>query len=125
MNGDRLIEIVLWVLSLVLAIVFFYNGISKIIGSPHQIVQFEQLGLSKGLLIVVGFLECLAGLMLTIPRLALIGGAVLGLIMVTSAGLHLFHDDYTASFRAIVIVVMLAGICYFRHKYQGIKNNFS
>lgn len=118
MNGDKLIEVVLWVLSLVLAIVFFYNGASKMMGSPLQAAQFEALGLSANLLVVVGFLECLAGLMLTIPRLALMGGAVLGAIMMISAGLHLFHDNMTSSFRAVVIVAMLAGICYFRFKYR-------
>ena len=119
MNGDKLIEVVLWVLSLVLAIVFFYNGVSKMMGSPLQVAQFDALGLSGGLLIAVGFLECLAGLMLTIPRLALAGGAVLGAIMVISATLHMLHDDFTSSFRAVVIVAMLAGICYFRFKYRG------
>jgi len=121
MNGDKLIEVVLWVLSLILSIVFFYNGVTKIMGSPYQVAQFEALGLSSSLLSAVGFLECLAGLMLTVPRLAVVGGTVLGLIMLVSATLHLSHDNFTSSFRAIVIVVMLMGICYLRFKRRNIK----
>lgn len=123
MDGDKFIEVVLWVLSLVLAIVFFYNGVSKILGTPHQVAQFETLGISANLLIGVGVVECLGGLMLTIPRLVVAGGGILVLIMLTSATLHSFHDNYTLSLRAIVIAVMLLGICYLRFKHQSGKNH--
>lgn len=123
MGGDKLIEVVLWVFSLILAIVFFYNGVSKILVTPHQVAQFEALGLTTNTLQVLGLVECLGGLMLTVPRLAFAGGAILGLIMLTSATLHLTHDNFTSSFRAIVIVVMLIGICYFRLKYRGIQHH--
>ncbi|PCI34272.1 MAG: hypothetical protein COB54_00290 [Alphaproteobacteria bacterium] len=116
MNGDRFIEFVLWVLSLVLAIVFFYNGASKIMEYPYQVAQFEALGLPGNLLIAVGVMECVAGLMLTIPRLSLVGGILLGVMMLASAGLHFVHDNITSSFRAVVLIVMLAGICYLRFK---------
>ena len=119
MNGDRFVEFVLWVLSLVLAIVFFYNGTSKIMESPYQVAQFEALGIPVNLLMAVGVVECLAGLMLTIPRLSLVGGVLLGLIMLTSAGVHFFHDNIMSSLRAIVIVVMLTGICYLRFRRQA------
>lgn len=123
MNGDKLIEFVLWVLSLILAIVFFYNGVSKITGAPPQVAQFEALGLATQLLIVVGAIECIGGLMITIPRMAVIGCSVLALIMMTSAGLHFMHDNVASSFRAVVIVVMLAGICYLRYKRRHIVFN--
>ena len=116
MNGDRFIEFVLWVLSLVLAIVFFYNGASKIMESSNQVAQFEALGIPASLLIAVGVVECVAGLMLTMPRLSLVGGVLLGAMMLASAGLHFFHDNITSSFRAIVLVFMLTGICYLRFK---------
>ncbi len=123
MDGDKFVEVVLWVLSLVLAIVFFYNGVSKILGTPHQVAQFETLGISANFLIGVGFAECLGGLMLTIPRLAVAGGLLLVLIMLTSATLHLFHDNFTLSLRAIVIVVMLIGICYLRFQHRATKSH--
>lgn len=114
MDGDKFIDVVLWVLSLILAIVFFYNGVNKILGAPFEVAQFRTLGISADLLVGVGVVECLGGLMLTIPRLAVAGGALLVLIMLISAALHLFHDNFTLSLRAIVIVVMLMGICYLR-----------
>lgn len=123
MNGDKLIDVILWVLSLVLAMVFFYNGVSKILGFSHQVTQFEALGISANMLIAVGVLECLGGLMLIIPRLTVAGAAVLGLIMLTSATLHMVHNDFTSSIRAIVIVVMLVGICYFRSRGQSTRDH--
>ncbi len=116
MDGDRFIEVVLWILSLVLAIVFFYNGVGKIAGLPIQVAQFEALGLSRTLLYVVGGLECVAGLMLTMPRFAVYGGLILGLIMLASAVLHMVHDNIFPMFRALIISLMLAGICYLRFK---------
>lgn len=121
MNGDRFIEFVLWVLSLVLAIVFFYNGASKIMESPYQVAQFAALGLPGNLLIAVGVLECVAGLMLTIPRLTLVGGILLAVMMLVNAGLYFSHDNSMSSFRAVVLVVMLAGICYLRFKRGAVR----
>jgi len=114
MNGDRFIELVIWILSLVLAIIFFYNGVGKIFAFPAQVARFEFLGLPPGLLMVTGVVESIAGLMLTIPRLALTGSGILGVIMLASAGLHLSHGDIPSSLRALVIIFMLAGTGYLR-----------
>ncbi len=114
MNGDRFIEFVIWILSLILAIIFFYNGVGKIFAFPTQVARFEALGLSPDLLGVTGIVESIAGLMLTIPRLALTGSGILGAIMLVSAGLHLSHGDIPLSLRAGVIIFMLAGISYLR-----------
>ncbi len=121
MNGDRFIDVALWVLSFILAIVFFYNGVSKIMATPQQVAQFEALGLTVQTLFVVGILECVAGLMLTISRLALIGGGILSIIMLISAGLNLFYDDVTSSLRATVIFLMLVSICYLRYTRRNIR----
>ncbi|MCK5424190.1 MAG: DoxX family protein [Emcibacter sp.] len=122
MNADKLIEVILWVLCLVLAMVFFYNGASKILGFSYQVAQFEALGISVSMLIAVGVVECLGGLMLITPRLTVAGATILGLIMLTSATLHLSHGNYTSSFRAVVIVVLLMGISYFRSKRTDAKD---
>ncbi len=121
MNGDRFIDVALWVLSFILAIVFFYNGVSKIMGTPHQVAQFEALGLPAHALPVVGILESVAGLMLTMTRLALIGGGILSIIMLISAGLNLFYDDVTSSLRAMVLFLMLLSICYLRYTRRNIR----
>lgn len=119
MDGDRLIEIVLWVLSLVLAIVFFYNGVGKIGHFPLQVAEFETLGLPKNMLVMVGILECIGGLLLTMPRLALVGSGILSLIMISSAGLHLIHEESLPVYRALVIISMLAGISYLRFQRRA------
>ncbi len=121
MDGDRFIEFVLWILSLILAIVFFYNGVNKILATPTEVVQFRMLGISANLLLVVGILECVGGLMLTMPRFALAGGGILGLIMLISAGLHVVHENLDAAIRAMVIFVMLLGICYLRFKRRVVR----
>jgi len=121
MDGDRFIEVALWVLSFILALVFFYNGVNKIMGAPHEIARFEALGLMAGSLVVVGVLECTAGLMLTMPRFALAGGGILGVLMITSAGLNFFHDNMASSLRAMVIFLMLVSICYLRFTRRHIR----
>lgn len=119
MNGDRFIEFTLWVLCLVLAIVFFYNGAGKIIGSPAQMAKFEALDLPFHMLIWVGILECAGALMLTIPRLTIFGGVILAAIMIASAFLHYAHENTALSIRALVIIFMLAGVCYLRIKRRA------
>lgn len=118
MDGDRLINFMVWMLSFVLAMVFFYNGISKIMAFPDQVNKFNDLGISSSVMTAVGLMECLGALLLTLPRLAIIGGIILGLIMIISSGLHFFHDNGAYSLRAITIVIMLGGICYLRFKYN-------
>ena len=118
MDGDRLINFIVWMLSFVLAMVFFYNGVSKIMTFPDQVNKFNDLGISSSVMIAVGLMECLGALLLTLPRLAIIGSIILGLIMLISSGLHFFHDNGAHSMRAIIIVIMLGGICYLRLKYR-------
>tara|TARA_R110002072_G_scaffold142160_6_gene287551 strand:- start:567 stop:938 length:372 start_codon:yes stop_codon:yes gene_type:complete len=118
MDGDRLIGIALWVLSFVLAIVFFYNGIGKLAGSSFQVEKFEALGLPHYLLTVVGALECIGALMLTVPRLAMGGSLILSLIMASHAGLNIIHDNNLPVYRALVIISMLAGISYLRYRWS-------
>lgn len=119
MDSVRFIKFIIGMLSLILAIVFFYNGISKIMGFPSQVTKFETLAIPETFLFSVGILECLGALFLTVPRLAIVGGSVLALIMITSAGLNMIHDDMMSSLRAISITLMLGGICYFRFKYRN------
>jgi len=116
MDGDRFVEVALWVLSLILAIIFFYNGVNKIMGAPYQVAQFDAVGISGRLLLVVGALECAGGLMLILPRFALMGGSILSMLMITSAALHIYNDNMTSALRAMVIFLMLVSICYLRFK---------
>lgn len=116
MDGDRFIEIAVWMLSLILSIVFFYNGVGKIMGFPAQVAQFKTLGIPLDFMSLVGGLECVGALLLTIPRLALIGGVILGGIILGSIILHLFQDDIRPVLRAIAIGFMIVGICYLRFK---------
>lgn len=124
-NGDRFIEFTLWVLCLVLAIVFFYNGVGKIIGIPAQVTKFESLNIPSNMLIMVGIVECLGALMLTIPRLTIYGAVMLGAIMMVSALLHYMNDNAALSIRAAVMVFMLAGIGYLRFKRRPVSRKIS
>jgi len=119
MDSVRFIKFIIGMLSLILAIVFFYNGISKIMAFPSQVTKFETLAIPETFLFSVGILECLGAFLLVVPRLALAGGSVLALIMITSAGLNMIHDDMISSLRAISITLMLGGICYLRFKYRN------
>ncbi len=122
MDGDKLINFMVWMLSFVLAMVFFYNGISKIMAFPDQVNKFNNIGISLSVMTAVGLFECLGAFLLTLPRLAIIGGIILGFIMVISSVLYFFHDNGAHSLRAIIIVIMLGGICYLRLKYKEESN---
>lgn len=123
MDGDRFIEIAVWILSLILSIVFFYNGVGKIMGVPAQVAQFKALGIPLDLMTLVGGMECVGALLLIIPRFTLIGGIVLGGIILASITLHLFQDDLRPVLRAVAIGLMIVGICYLRFKRRHVNSD--
>ncbi len=122
MDGDRFIGFVVWVLSLVVAIVFVYNGISKIGGSAPQVAQFEALGIPTSLMFTVGVLEIFGALFLTLPRLYMVGCSLLCLIVMVFAALHFLNDDLASLPRSISIGLTLVGICYLRFKHPPVKS---
>lgn len=84
----------MWALTCVLTLYFVANGVTKLIGHPHVVENFQRWGYSRGFLSLVGVVELAAGLLLLPRRTALVGVVVLVGVMLGAIGTHLRHAEW-------------------------------
>ena len=70
------------ILTWLLALLFIAGGIPKILNLGNFDAEFIRFGYSSGFRLLIGVLEVGGGLALLVPGLALLGGALLLVIMV-------------------------------------------
>ncbi|MGH3942671.1 MAG: DoxX family protein [Pseudonocardiaceae bacterium] len=85
----RAMNITLWVVQVLLAVLFAFAGLVKLAGLQAEVDAFTQIGLGQWFRYVTGALELAGAIGLLIPRLC--GLAALGLVgvMVGAAIVHL------------------------------------
>ena len=121
-------RIVSWVLQVVLAAAFLFMGaIPKLTADPMSVALFEKLGFPAGMYIV-GVLEGLAAILLLVPRMHAVGGALVVTLMLGAIGSHLGPlglateltvDGETSTNPAMVVMAILflvlsAGVVWLR-----------
>ncbi len=78
--------VVVWVLSVLLALIFIFAGVPKIVGGQTFLLQAAAMhGFPSWMRVVVGVFEVLGGLALLIPGLAIYGSIGLGILMIPAA----------------------------------------
>lgn len=86
--------VALWTLTILLALEFFLAGGGKFApGGAGWPANFVRWGLPHWLLPVVGLVEMGSALLLLIPRLATLGAAGLGVVMIGAMGTHATHGE--------------------------------
>ena len=86
----RALNIALWVLQVLLALMFVMAGLSKVFGDQTMVEMFATIGIGQWLRYLVGALEIAGAVGVLIPRLS--GPAALGLgcLMVGATLTNLF-----------------------------------
>ena len=79
---SRGVNIAVWVLQVLVALLFFFAGSQKLIDDPMQIAQFQAMGLGVVGMHVIGVLEIAAGLGLLLPGIAGFAATCLVALMV-------------------------------------------
>jgi putative oxidoreductase len=97
--------IVLWTVTVLLAVFFTMMGLPKLLGLGGWAGRFATWGYPPSFVILVGVAELAGAVMVLIPRLAILGGALLAVIMLGAAATHLLHGE-TA--RVLVPLVLFA-----------------
>jgi putative oxidoreductase len=77
-NTGRVLNVALWALQALLALMFAMAGFAKVSGSPAMVEMFATIGIGQWLRYVVGALELAGAVGVLVPRLS--GVAALGLI---------------------------------------------
>lgn len=117
-RGSRAL-LVAKVLGLVLGFWFIGSGLSKLFGSQGQIDNFARWGFPGWFMYLVGSLEVLAALLLLaalfLGRLATVGGALLGAIMLGAFYTRFTNNESVASTVVpLVLFVVAVAVAWLR-----------
>ena len=102
-------NIVAWVISVLLAAVFFAAGGSKLATVPEMVRNFAGWGYPTWFMYLTGCIEVLSAVLLLMPRTAAYGGALLICVMVGAIFTHLTHSQ-AAMAPIPVVLLVLAGV---------------
>jgi putative oxidoreductase len=107
---DRVLNLALWVLQVLLAVAFLYSGASKFV--PHEIYWIElfaKIGIGQWFRYFIGGLEIICAILLLIPRTSAIAAALLACIMAGAVLTHLFtlRDGYAAIFPGLPLLILM------------------
>lgn len=92
-GGGRVLNVALWVLQVLLALMFAMAGIVKLIGDPTAVEMFGVIGVGQWFRYVVGALELAGAVGVLVPRLSGLAALGLACVMVGATITNLFVLD--------------------------------
>ena len=107
------LNIVLWILQILAAAMFFLAGGSKLAGVAPMVEMFDRIGLGQWFRYLTGGLEVTGAILLLIPGTVVLGGALLVVTMVGAIATHLFILGGSPVL-PIVLFVMVGTITWYR-----------
>lgn len=120
-------NVVLWVLQVLLALVFLAHGWMLLFPPDHLIVEMNA-SIGPGGRLFIGVAEVLAAIGLTLPGLTrilpwLVPGAAAGLmiVMVSATIFHIMRDEIAGALTTAVLLAMAAFVAYMRWKVMPIR----
>jgi len=104
--------VVVWVLTVVLALVFLASGAMKLLGLPYSVRNRDRFGMPPSLWLIIGVLELagVAGLLVgtAVPALGVAAGVGLALLMVGATGTRLrAHDPVVQVLGDLVVLALV------------------
>lgn len=108
MKKDKLKNIGLWALQILIALNFIGASIPKLTSQAGIVNNFERWGYPDGFYIIIGIVELLAALLLVIPKTAGYAAITLMGVMLGALVTHLMHGEFTNAIVPVVLSVLLA-----------------
>jgi uncharacterized membrane protein YphA (DoxX/SURF4 family) len=84
---------------------FLMAGSSKLLGNPMMVGMFQTIGIGQWFRYLTGGLEVVGAILLLIPALAGLGGALLVLVMIGAVATHLFIIGGSPAIPIVLLVV--------------------
>ena len=100
-------SITVWIISVLLAAVYFFVGGMKLAGSQMVVDEFVRYGYTGWFTYVVGAMEVTGAILLLVPRAALYGAIVLSVVMIGAIGTHLTHQEAPNALGPLVLFALL------------------
>ena len=91
MNESKTGGIVVWVLSVLIALFFLIAGVPKLLGAQGHVEHFATWRYPDWFRLVVGTVEVASAILLLIPRLAYVGAAGIAVVMLGATYTHVFR----------------------------------
>jgi len=113
MTEARGTAIILWVLSALLAALYLYTGVPKILGVGEAVQGFQRFGYPVWFRVLIGVVEVGGALGLLLPPVAFYAAGALGVVMIGATYTHLVKG-ITGATIPIVCLFVLAAIAYLR-----------
>lgn len=85
-QGDVMTKNAVYGLQIVFGLIVIAAGLAKLAGAGMMVREFEVIGLGQGFRVIFGACEIAGGLLLFVPRLAMLGVAMLACLMVGATG---------------------------------------
>jgi uncharacterized membrane protein YphA (DoxX/SURF4 family) len=107
---ERVLNLTLWVLQGVLALLFLYSGVGKWNrNAVFWIELFDKIRIGQGFRYFTGSLEITCAVLLLIPKTSAIAATLLAFTMAGAVVTHLFilRDGYASLFPALPLVLLV------------------
>ena len=112
-SSGKALNIALWTLQLLVALVFVAAGSGKLVGSAQMVALFDAVGLGQWFRYVTGLLEVLGALLLIVPGKTAFGAVLLACVMAGAVVAHL-TVLHTAPAAPLVLFALTALIAWGR-----------
>jgi uncharacterized membrane protein len=117
----RNVNIVVWIVQALLAVIFALHGVVLISPPEPMKVVFDALPFSRGFMVAIGVLEVLGAIGLILPwalkiqpRLTPLAAAGLTIIMIGAVMTHLLRGEVAQAIPSLIITVLAAFVAYAR-----------
>ena len=106
----KALNIALWTLQVLVALVFVAAGSGKLVGSAAMIALFDAVGIGQWFRYVTGSLEVLGALLLIVPGKTAFGALLLACVMSAAVVAHLtvLHTAPTAPLILFALTALIA-----------------
>ncbi len=109
-------KIALWIISGLLAALFLFAGLTKLLAPAQAKQWFTQYGYAPWFAIFIGVCETLGGIGVLVPRVAALAASGLSLIMVGAVFTLATHHQLVQAITPAVVSIFLVGVAYTRVK---------
>jgi putative oxidoreductase len=116
----KALNIVLWTLQVLVALVLMAAGSGKLLGSASMVALFDAVGMGQWFRYVTGSLEVLGALLLVVPAKAAFGAVLLACVMAGAVVAHL-TVLHTAPTAPLVLLGLTALIGWGRRSQLALK----
>ena len=111
----RWLNVTLWALQILMAALYLMAGGSKLLGNPHMVEQFAELGVGQWFRYFTGCVEVTGAILLLVPRLCSFGGFLITATMIGAiiARITVLHGNMVGD---LVLLLIAATITWNRRK---------